>query len=90
MKTIPVKNGRNCVFRVVRVSGTIRKAEEEAIRSAREMILRAKREMGEQSATTLDTILGKQKTSKPRDSDKDILTVGGSDSEEGDLTDGDG
>jgi ribonuclease P/MRP protein subunit POP5 len=90
MKTIPVKNGRRCVFRVVRVSGTIRKAEEEAIRSAREMILRARRETGQQSAATLDTILGKQNDPKPWNSDKDILIVNGSDSEEGDLSDGDG
>ena len=33
----------NCVFRVVRVSGTIRKAEEEAIRRAREEIRIARR-----------------------------------------------
>ena len=34
---------RPCVFQVVRVSGTIRKSEEEAIRRARGAILRAKR-----------------------------------------------
>jgi ribonuclease P/MRP protein subunit POP5 len=44
MDHIPVKNGQNCSFRVVRVSGTIRKAEEEAIRRARQLILRAKEE----------------------------------------------
>lgn len=32
-----------CVFQVVRVSGTIRKSEEEAIRRARDAIMRAKR-----------------------------------------------
>ena len=31
---------RRCVFRVIRVSGTIRKAEEEAIRKARREVLR--------------------------------------------------
>lgn len=35
-----------CVMQVVRVSGTIKKAEEEAIRRARAAILRAKREDG--------------------------------------------
>lgn len=35
---------RNAVFRVVRVSGTMRKAEEEAIRRARREIGRTKRE----------------------------------------------
>lgn len=32
-----------CVFQVVRVSGTIRKSEEEAIRRARDAIMRARR-----------------------------------------------
>lgn len=59
MNSVPVRNGRCCVFRVVRVSGTIRKAEEEAIRRARELILKARREMGEQSDSTLDNIFGK-------------------------------
>lgn len=35
---------RNAVFRVVRVSGTMRKAEEEAIRRARREIGRARKE----------------------------------------------
>ncbi|MCJ1470598.1 hypothetical protein MMC07_009244 [Pseudocyphellaria aurata] len=35
---------RSCVFRVVRVSGTIKKCEEEAIRRARAAILRVERE----------------------------------------------
>lgn len=42
MDHIPVKDGRPCTFRVVRVSGTIRKAEEEAIRQARSLIVSAK------------------------------------------------
>jgi ribonuclease P/MRP protein subunit POP5 len=42
MDHVPVSNGRPCLFRVVRVSGTIRKAEEEAIRQARKLILHAK------------------------------------------------
>lgn len=33
---------RGCVFRVIRVSGTMRKAEEEAIRRARREIVRVK------------------------------------------------
>jgi ribonuclease P/MRP protein subunit POP5 len=41
MDHVPVKDGRPCMFRVVRVSGTIRKAEEEAIRQARALILAA-------------------------------------------------
>ncbi|KAJ2980634.1 hypothetical protein NUW58_g6893 [Xylaria curta] len=42
MNSVPVKNGKPCVFRVVHVSGTIRKAEEEAIRRARNLIFEAK------------------------------------------------
>lgn len=42
MDRVPVKDGRPCTFKVVRVSGTIRKAEEEAIRQARTLILAAK------------------------------------------------
>ena len=38
------KQSRACVMQVVRVSGTIKKAEEEAIRRARAAILKARRE----------------------------------------------
>lgn len=50
MDHVPVKDGQGkpCIFRVVRVSGTIRKAEEEAIRQAKQLILAAK---GEASAS---------------------------------------
>ncbi|KAM4064657.1 rpp14/Pop5 family protein [Hirsutella rhossiliensis] len=44
MDRVPAKGGRPCIFRVVRVSGTMRKAEEEAIRQARGLILAAKQE----------------------------------------------
>ncbi|KPM43617.1 hypothetical protein AK830_g2970 [Neonectria ditissima] len=44
MDRVPVKDGRPCIFRVVRVSGTIRKAEEEAIRQAKKVILAAREE----------------------------------------------
>ena len=42
MDHVPVDEGRPCVFRVVRVSGTIRKSEEEAIRQAKRLILAVK------------------------------------------------
>ncbi|OTB06519.1 hypothetical protein M426DRAFT_29458, partial [Hypoxylon sp. CI-4A] len=38
MNFIPVRGGKPCVFRVVHVSGTMRKVEEEAIRRARSLI----------------------------------------------------
>ena len=40
------EKGQGVVFRVVRVSGTIKKAEEEALRRARRDILRARRVVG--------------------------------------------
>ena len=47
-----------CVIRVVRVSGTIRKSEEEAIRRARATILRAKGEVLDNTTERLEAILG--------------------------------
>jgi ribonuclease P/MRP protein subunit POP5 len=46
-----------CVIQVVRVSGTIRKAEEEAIRRAKAAILRATAQ-GKTSDFSLDKMLG--------------------------------
>ncbi len=83
---LPKKNGKNCIFRVVRVSGTIRKAEEEAIRRAREMILRAKRSMGDKSGEALEAILGKP-NNKPVIADTEVLMVDASDEEDEDDED---
>jgi ribonuclease P/MRP protein subunit POP5 len=93
MTQVPVKDGRNCVFRVVRVSGTVRKAEEEAIRRARELILKTRREIGEKSDSTLDDIFGgpEGNTEAEITEDKDALMVDRSDSEEEEEgSDGDG
>lgn len=87
MNAVPIKSGKNCVFRVVRVSGTIRKAEEEAIQRAKALILKARREIGEQSST-LDNIFGKG--DDHTESTKDSLIVDREDSDEEDeeLSDG--
>ncbi|EWZ42163.1 hypothetical protein FOCG_02656 [Fusarium oxysporum f. sp. radicis-lycopersici 26381] len=53
MDHVPVKDGRPCIFRVVRVSGTIRKAEEEAIRQAKRLILAAKEDTDSQSSLAI-------------------------------------
>lgn len=93
MTSVPVKDGKNCVFRVVRVSGTIRKAEEEAIRRARELILKARREMGEKGDSTLDGIFGgaEENTEAETTKEKDVLMVDRSDSgEDEEDSDGDG
>jgi ribonuclease P/MRP protein subunit POP5 len=44
MSELPAKNGKSCTFRVVRVSGTIRKIEEDAVRRAKQIMLAAKDE----------------------------------------------
>lgn len=88
MNAVPVKNGKSCVFRVVRVSGTVRKAEEETIRRARELILKARREMGEQSDSTLDNIFGK--ADNLANSTNDSLMVDRDDSEEDEELSDDG
>ncbi|KAL2263186.1 hypothetical protein VTK26DRAFT_7841 [Humicola hyalothermophila] len=51
MNQVPIKGGRPCIFRVVRVSGTIRKVEEEAIRRAKLLVLAAKDEMASKSSS---------------------------------------
>lgn len=56
---------RPCVMQVVRVSGTIKKAEEEAIKRARVAILRAKNEAGEGATDGLDVILGQPDREAP-------------------------
>jgi ribonuclease P/MRP protein subunit POP5 len=81
MNRIPVKNGKVCVFRVVRVSGTIRKAEEEAIRRARDIILKARREADEQSHSTLASIFGEGDNGEA-DLIRDAMMVDRSDSED--------
>lgn len=87
MNTVPVYNGKHCVYRVVRVSGTIRKAEEEAIRRARELILKAQRDSDDKGESALDGIL--RPAQKDEDISRDILMVDKSDSE-GEEDSGDG
>lgn len=66
-------------MRVVRVSGTIKKSEEEAIRRDRIAILRAKGEMEGKSAGTLEALLGpaerKDGTSASRKRGKGIASI---------------
>lgn len=93
MTSVPVRDGKKCVFRVVRVSGTIRKAEEEAIHRARELILKAMRDSGDSGDSTLDGMFGGGKGSAETENtkEKDIMMVDGSESEDEDgLSDGDG
>ena len=57
-KTSKFAQARTCVMQVVRVSGTIKKAEEEAIRRAKTAILRARKEAAESATEGLNIILG--------------------------------
>ena len=54
-------------MRVVRVSGTIKKAEEEAIRRAKEAILKARRKDGQTGTDGLIGLLGEEEKEKPID-----------------------
>ncbi|KAI9741455.1 MAG: hypothetical protein M1818_004261 [Claussenomyces sp. TS43310] len=82
MDIVPVKHGKNCVFNVIRVSGTIRKAEEEAIRRARDTILRARRDFGEQRDARLDNIFGKQQETQTPERASDVSMLDRDDTEE--------
>lgn len=86
MDHVPVKGGKNCVFRVVRVSGTIRKSQEEAVRRAKDMMVKAQQEMNDQSnsTSTLDSIFGKGKETNNAKSGSamDLLNIDQSDDEE--------
>ena len=56
MDRVPVKDGRSCMFRVVRVSGTIRKIEEEAIRRAKALMLAAKDQQAQNQQASFLTL----------------------------------
>ncbi|EOD43571.1 putative rpp14 pop5 family protein [Neofusicoccum parvum UCRNP2] len=55
---LPHPVNQDCVVQVVRVSGTIRKAEEEAIRRAKQAILQARRTAGD-NVLSADALLSK-------------------------------
>lgn len=57
-KKVPGKTAEQaCVFQVVRVSGTIRKAEEEAIRRARVTIMKARKDSKDGAPSALEALL---------------------------------
>ena len=78
-KTARDRQPRSCAIQVVRVSGTIKKVEEEAIKRARAAILRAKRESGEESTDGLLGLLGGD--------EDDALHVGGNMTANSDVED---
>ncbi|KAK4662949.1 RNA-binding protein pop5 [Podospora pseudopauciseta] len=67
MQSCPMKNGRPCIYRVVRVSGTMRKVEKETIRRARLLVLAAKEELkGKSSSDSLGALLRGDNNSQQR------------------------
>lgn len=58
MDRIPVRDGEPAIFRVVRVSGTMRKAQQECIRRARQIVLAVKDHETAQPDDALDSIFG--------------------------------
>lgn len=92
MDAVPVKSGQGkaCVFKVVRVSGTIRKAEEEAIRQARKLVLAARSaQSGPRSgAVSLLTAPAAGSTAVSRDtSDADMLDIDNASEDDGEASD---
>ncbi|CAI4210647.1 unnamed protein product [Parascedosporium putredinis] len=77
MDQIPVSDGSSCIFRVVRVSGTIRKAEQEAIRRARQLILAAK---ADSESGSLSSVFGQPGNSETVDLMDDVMDESSSDS----------
>ncbi|KAL9103899.1 MAG: hypothetical protein Q9163_001092 [Psora crenata] len=84
--------GPDCVLRVVRVCGTIRKAEEEVISRARADILRVKRDTGDCVEDTLGRLLGLQgevaDVSEGRKRKRLVDDLDGDDEEENGTDDG--
>ncbi|KAK8128059.1 Rpp14/Pop5 family protein [Apiospora sp. TS-2023a] len=64
MDHVPVRDGKPCTFRVVHVSGTIRKVEEAAIRHARNLMFAVKDQAGEKDKAALEAMLGQAKRTR--------------------------
>ncbi len=79
------KRPQACVMRVVRVSGTIKKAEEEAIKRARAAILKANRESGEGDVDSLMGLLGKEKEPAVEDAQRTLGVKSDVSDEDGEI-----
>ncbi|KAI0010023.1 Rpp14 family protein [Xylariaceae sp. FL0662B] len=88
MNRIPVRNGKSCIFRVVHVSGTMRRAEEEAIRRARDLIFATENGKGEKNDDALGNIFGMGKRPEREVTREGSLDVEDSDVEMGEVSDG--
>ncbi|KAK7538159.1 Rpp14/Pop5 family-domain-containing protein [Phyllosticta citribraziliensis] len=74
---LPDPVNQSCVVQVVRVSGTIRKAEEEAIRRAKQSVLKAREALGD-SAVAAEALLtkGGSIAAHSNDQDEDVVMNG--------------
>ncbi|KAK9771228.1 hypothetical protein AB5N19_10944 [Seiridium cardinale] len=85
MDHVPVRNGKLCTFRVVHVSGTMRKLEEEAIRRTRNMMLAIKDQAAARGNSALAAIMNEGKRTRqavPTESSIDIEDDSGNEDEE--------
>ncbi|KAK6085594.1 Rpp14/Pop5 family protein [Seiridium cupressi] len=85
MDHVPVRNGKLCTFRVVHVSGTMRKLEEEAIRRARNMMLAIKDQAAARGNSALAAIMNEGKRTRqaaPTESSIDVEDDSGNEDEE--------
>ncbi|KAK6819551.1 Rpp14 family protein [Apiospora arundinis] len=64
MDHVPVRDGKPCTFRVVHVSGTIRKVEAAAIQHARNLMFSVKDQAGEKEKATLEAMFGQAKRTR--------------------------
>ncbi|KAB5532586.1 Rpp14/Pop5 family-domain-containing protein [Coniochaeta sp. 2T2.1] len=87
MGELPAKNGKSCTYRVVRVSGTIRKIEEDAVRRAKQMMLAAQEEAAGTKASSGDALGALFGKTGPKSGEYDVMDV---DSEGEDEPDDDG
>lgn len=79
MDHVPVRNGKLCTFRVVHVSGTIRKVEEEAIRRARDTMLAVKDQAGAKDNSALAAIMNEGKRARHAASTNNPIDIGDDD-----------
>ena len=74
-------------MQVVRVSGTIKKAEEEAIRRARAAILKARREEGDGGTAALTGLLREEEVTTTLDTKGEVNSDSDGAQEEDEMTD---
>ncbi|ETS83184.1 hypothetical protein PFICI_05060 [Pestalotiopsis fici W106-1] len=75
MDHVPVRDGKLCTFRVVHVSGTIRRVEEEAIRRARDMMLAVKDQAGAKGNSALAAIMNEGKRTRQTASKENTVDI---------------